>query len=215
MANVPNFSHKDLVEIARRWLCAQRCGIVITELASVGETPDAFGWYGYQSTLVECKASREDFRRDKKKAYRMAGHRSLGQSRYYMAPKGLLCVDELPEGWGLIVVSEKGRTRIVQKSKRFDTWREGELLMMMSLVRRIGQKPVDGVSIKFYTHSTKSTATASVSAEDGGEVGTRLLEQHLDDITNMTTVGYEELFASAKDIEQERLSPNPINNPEW
>ena len=203
MANPRSHSHKELVVIAQRWICRQRCGIVITELASVGEIPDAMGWYGYQSTLVECKASKADFKTDAKKSYRQDGAKSLGQHRYYMAPKGLLCVDEIPDKWGLIIVTPGGRTKIVKKSKRFETWREGEILILMSLIRRIGQDAPKGVSIKFYTHENKSTATASVSTEDGGEIGTRLLEQCLDDIQHMTTDDYEELFERAKDREDE------------
>jgi len=224
MANLSSHTHKELVEIAQRWLCRQRCSIVITELSSVGETPDGIGWRGYQSILIECKASKEDFKRDAKKAYRNPLFKNaLGQHRYYMAPKGLLSVDDIPDKWGLIIVTPGGTTKIVKKAKRFETWREGEIMILMSLIRRIGQNAPKGVSIKFYTHETKSTATASVSLDDGvgdsGEVGTRKLEQILTKLDTMSDAEYEELFESCKDRENVGVV-NPeeikkINYPEW
>lgn len=98
-------THEQLVLLARKWLVkARKCGIVITEKhAPHGESPDAIGWTGRNSTLIECKASLADFRRDKDKWFRSSAP-GLGQQRFYMAEVGVIPVDELPEGWGLLEV---------------------------------------------------------------------------------------------------------------
>jgi len=52
-------THKELVEIGKKWLWG-KCDIAVTELATwVSETPDVIGWKGGASTLIECKANRD------------------------------------------------------------------------------------------------------------------------------------------------------------
>jgi hypothetical protein len=98
-------THDDLVTIAKKWLIkARQCVVVLTETqAQSGETPDAIGWRGQVSILIECKTSLADFRRDLKKWYRNSGP-GIGQRRYFMAPKGVIPVDEIPPNWGLLEV---------------------------------------------------------------------------------------------------------------
>ena len=61
-----------------------------------------------RQVLVEVKVSRADFRADLAKPHRRDPALSGGTYRYYLAPAGLLAVDELPPRWGLI---EYGRPR--------------------------------------------------------------------------------------------------------
>lgn len=98
-------THADLVKLAAHWLRARkRCGVVLTEYRYLSnEFPDAIGWKGGQSWMVECKVSRGDFFADRRKAGRVAGRR-LARFCYYMVPRGLVRVDELPPGWGLLEV---------------------------------------------------------------------------------------------------------------
>lgn len=97
-------THADLVSAAIRWLRGtRRCTVVLSEWAplTVNEIPDAIGFSGRGvSTLVECKVSRSDFRRDADKVCARRGLR-MGRSRWYLTPPGLVTVDELPERWGL------------------------------------------------------------------------------------------------------------------
>lgn len=113
-------THHQLVHAASRWLRGhERCPIVLTEFTSaVKEIPDAIGWRrgGRISILIECKVSRSDFLRDKEKPHRKFGKIALGQERLYMAPMGLISVDELPRGWGLLEVSENG-TRVYARHR--------------------------------------------------------------------------------------------------
>ena len=97
-------THAKLVEAAIAWLRRYRCGIVLSEQGcSSGEMPDAIGWKGKcHSVLAECKLSRADFLADREKQWRMDPEIALGCERYYVAPRGLLRPEEMPEGWGLL-----------------------------------------------------------------------------------------------------------------
>lgn len=97
-----DLTHEDLVEVGRRWL-ASKAPIVITEMSNgTTETPDVIGWIGGFSTLIECKTSRSDYYADKQKPFRRNPSYGIGDYRYFLAPKGLICVEGLPSGWGLL-----------------------------------------------------------------------------------------------------------------
>ena len=102
-------THAQLVEKAVRWLRYYRCGVVLSEQACAnGEMPDAIGWKGqHHSVLVECKVSRADFLVDRAKPFRMKPERGVGSERFYLTPAGLVKVEELPAGWGLLEVRGK------------------------------------------------------------------------------------------------------------
>lgn len=158
-------THKQLVEHARKWLCRKH-SVVITEVVSLGETPDALGWTSDYSTMIECKSSRSDFLNDAKKLSRRYTEYGVGLYRYYMTPKGLLKPDELPENWGLLEVGET-QIREIKKPERFsDVNRTMETRLLVSVLRRIGQNAPSGVSIKAYIHETKNTASVSIESEN-------------------------------------------------
>lgn len=97
-------THSELVDRAVRWLRGTRgCRIVFAELATAAPvTPDAIGW-NYACELVECKTSRSDFHRDKRKPSHRAAQLP-GRLRWYMTPPGLIDSTEIPNGWGLVEV---------------------------------------------------------------------------------------------------------------
>src|ERR1700747_3574300 len=97
-------THAQLGERAVRWLRGYRCGVVLSEQACVsGEMPDAIGWKrACHSVLVECKVSRADFLADRNKPFRLNSQMGVGSERVYLVPKGLVRVEELPPGWGLL-----------------------------------------------------------------------------------------------------------------
>lgn len=135
-------THAELVERAERWLRnTRKCPVVLTELCTSMEVPDAIGWkYGHHSTLVECKVSRADFLRDARKLPRSSLEYAVGAERFYMTPPGLLSPDELPEHWGLL--EAEGRTvKVVRDSTRDDRRSVGgmrrELGLLVSALRRI------------------------------------------------------------------------------
>lgn len=138
--------HKELVEKAAKWLRTTnrniqfRCSIVIAELRTANsEVPDVIGFRHGGSVLIECKASRSDFLSDKKKYHRREPNKGMGDRRYFFAPKGLISVDELPEGWGLLeCTSVKSSVRVTKEAERFrDTDKRGEIIMLTSVIRRL------------------------------------------------------------------------------
>lgn len=109
-------THAELVEIARNWLKNPKngsrrgdavteragCCVVVSEIASQdNESPDAFGWHGLSTTLIECKTSRSDFLRDAKKFPRQHLSMGIGDYRWYLTAEGSGAIKEsdvLPKG---------------------------------------------------------------------------------------------------------------------
>ena len=158
-------SHPSLVEVAAQWL-RRKCSIVITELATTGEEPDAIGWHGTHSTLVECKVSRSDFLADRSKWFRREEWRGIGVNRYFLTVPGIIRLEELPAKWGLMELTGS-RVRVLRKSEHFEeTNHRHEIGILLSTLRRIGKGAPIGTSIKCYTIETKCRATLGVG-EDG------------------------------------------------
>jgi hypothetical protein len=88
-------------------------------MRSQSEEPDAIGWKAAFSTLVECKATRADFRSDLRKGARQHMMFGMGVHRYYMTPKGLIESEEVPQGWGLLEVAFTGRVSRTVESARW------------------------------------------------------------------------------------------------
>jgi len=159
-------SHTDLCRIAVDWLMrpASRSGpgclTAVSETANAinGEIPDAIGWRPYRhngcgSTLVEVKVSRADFLADAKKQHRTDGKHGMGVYRYFMAPVGLIAVDELPPQWGLVEVTERGHIKVraghvlmpnIRPNDADDPWRhavfniDAEMSMLVLALNRVG-----------------------------------------------------------------------------
>lgn len=109
------YTHDELVSAAVAWLRKKRhLYVVVAELQTTGsfEIPDAIGFnlYGH-SIMVECKASRSDFRRDRKKGLLEA---RMGDVKYYLVPEGMVHFGEIPESWGLLYISG-GKVRVASK----------------------------------------------------------------------------------------------------
>lgn len=157
--------HAELVRAAAVWL-RKKCSVVFTEVAgSARETADAIGWNGMRSILIECKTSRSDFRADAKKPWRRHADEAMGAKRYYLSPRGLLRVADLPPRWGLLEWDGR-KVREVVPAQYQDYNARNEVSVMVSVLRRIGQVCPGGVSIKVYTFQTKNTATCSVAMDE-------------------------------------------------
>lgn len=151
-------THAGLVAIAARWL-QKKCAVVITEIATTGEEPDAIGWQGSHSTLVECKISMADFYADRRKDFRLEAARGIGCHRYFLAPAGVLTLEQMPEKWGLLEWDGE-KIKTVQKSEYFEPANaRHEIRILLSTLRRIGRSPLAGTSIRYYTFTTKNRAT--------------------------------------------------------
>jgi len=127
--------------MAVRWLRRYRCGVVLSEQACVsGEMPDAIGWKkACHSVLVESKVSRADFLADRSKLFRLKPETGVGCERYYLAPRGLIGVRELPGGWGLLEVCgrEIERVKLSAKNLRSAIGFEYEMNLLLASLRRV------------------------------------------------------------------------------
>src|ERR1700681_3727978 len=112
-------AHAQLVERAVAWLRGYRCGVILSEQACIsGEMPDAIGWKkACHSVLVESKVSRADFLADRDKPFRQKPELGVGCELYYLAPQGLIRVEELPAGWGLLEVLGREVERVKASAK--------------------------------------------------------------------------------------------------
>ena len=134
-------THAKLVSIAVRWLRSYRCGVVLSEQACVsGEMPDAIGWKkACHSVLVESKVSRGDFLADRDKPFRLKPEIGVGCERYYLAPRGMIRIEELPVGWGLLEVSgrEVERAKSSAKNLRSAIGFGYEMNLLLASLRRV------------------------------------------------------------------------------
>lgn len=149
-----NFTHSDLVHIAYRWVLRQGVAVAFKELVTIAmETPDVIAFGGpVASIVVEVKVSRADFLADRKKLWRANPSMGMGSHRIYCAPEGMLKLEELPEGWGLLNVSATGKATLTHRPwpssprVRFLHWQYGqprseknEVAVMLSALRRLQQ----------------------------------------------------------------------------
>lgn len=123
------------------WLRRYRCGVVLSEQACVsGEMPDAIGWKKTcHSVLVECKVSRADFLADRDKAFRQKPETGVGCERYYLAPKGMLRIEEIPARWGLLEVSGRDVAKVKASAKnlRSELGFGYEMNLLLASLRRV------------------------------------------------------------------------------
>lgn len=155
-------THSELVQRAAKWL-EQNHAVVVTEMASGAILePDAIGFKGgHWTTMVECKISRADFLANKRK-----GEVQMGAFRFFMTTPGLIQVAELPAKWGLLEIGGRGVSVVREAEQFYDEDRDirGELSILVSCLRRIGQQPRPAaVSVKCYTYETKNRATLGIS----------------------------------------------------
>ncbi|ATC37747.1 MULTISPECIES: hypothetical protein [Elizabethkingia] len=141
------FSHKDLVEIGYRWVI-KKCGFAFKELTCINnEIADVIGFNSNGTFVLEAKTSKADFLKDKKKSFRKDPSIGMGDWRFFIVPKGLIKVTELPEMWGLIEVNEKGKAintfNPFGRGNFYGMWRrnsknkEAEMNLMYSALRRL------------------------------------------------------------------------------
>ena len=134
-------THSQLVQKAVRWLRRYRCGVVLSEQACVnGEMPDAIGWkHACHSVMVECKVTRPDFLADGAKPFRLKPQQGVGCERFYLTPPGLISMDELPAGWGLLEVRGPGveMVRLSAQNLRSARGFRYEMNLLLASLRRV------------------------------------------------------------------------------
>jgi hypothetical protein len=134
-------THAFLVRKAVDWLRRYGCGVVLSEQACIsGEMPDAIGWKrACHSVLVECKVSRADFLADRAKPFRHRPETGVGSERFYLVPRGLVVVDDLPAGWGLLEHYNR-KIEVIRPSRKNLRSDEGfrcEMNLLLASLRRV------------------------------------------------------------------------------
>lgn len=151
--------HQQLVVAGRAWL-ERRCHVVISEMASQTEEPDVIGWRQEGSILIECKASRADYRADIDKLFRLQASTAMGRLRYYLVPKGLITVDEVYSGWGLLEWGGRWIKVVKEAPPQVAYGWQSEMRLLISALRRIGGhvQDGDGCAVWSYKYQTKKKA---------------------------------------------------------
>lgn len=164
-------THDDLIKIGRRWM-KSKAPVVITEIASgASEQPDIISFetiykIGSGSVVIECKMTRADYKMDKKKFHRRSPNIGMGSYRYYLTPKNLIEVSELPEKWGLLETSPGGRVRIIKKAEHQESNSKREVILLVSVLRRLKIETGEHISLRVYTTETKNKATLTLEEEN-------------------------------------------------
>ena len=134
-------THERLIRLAEAWLRRQRCDIVLSEQGCPsGEMPDAIGWKAKNhSILIECKVSRADFLSDAAKPWRRDPAIAMGNERLFAAPAGMLKVDELPAGWGLLEVDGRALKLVKRGGRklRAPAGLMNEMSLLLASLRRV------------------------------------------------------------------------------
>ncbi len=144
---------KELTEAGRKWLKVQwrklspdgftyhgasrgGCSVIaVDKMSFSGERPDLIGWSENLSTLIEVKKSRSDFFRDDSKTWRQYGP-GMGQVRWYLTPRGLVTIDEVPHGYGLLEWDGEEITVAKMPIQRGDDYDiKSERMLLLSLLR--------------------------------------------------------------------------------
>lgn len=140
-------THRELCKLAARHLRKKgikrngKCQYVVCELALAGESPDAFGFGGSYTQLIEVKISRADFLSDKKKFWREKPDLGIGTYRSYLCPHGIINKEDLPEKWGLLWVDEDENIIEIVSPQAQECNHFCEMQLAASLLRRNGITP--------------------------------------------------------------------------
>jgi len=139
-------NHSELIVASATWAEKRRYRVVLRDVQCiiVSEQPDVIGWKSHGSSLlIECKASRSDFLRDKKKSWRRHAEEGMGYERYYAVPTGVGVIDleDLSAevgGWGVITIDPKHRVTVLKKSGPFTKRNDrAERALLVSAVCRV------------------------------------------------------------------------------
>lgn len=133
-----DLSHAALIVRAVRWLRGTRCcSTVFSEVANVtSEIPDAIGWKGTRSIVIECKASRADFLRDRDKSHMRDGASGMGRERWYLTPPRMVDTDEVPDWCGLLYCGARSLSVVRQAPWREVYDNREEVALLVCALRR-------------------------------------------------------------------------------
>lgn len=118
----------------------------------------------YLKVAYEVKVSRADFAKELRDPQKREGAERIANECYFVVPSGLLQFDEIPEGWGLMVMQKDGL-----KCAKRAMQRKVEQLpesFVMSLARRVTDKPAQ-VAPVVEDDATRQWAESQQKKQDG------------------------------------------------
>ena len=154
-------THAELVQRGVNWfknnrISTMRYPIVLPEFGCYASSiPDVIGLNHTATAVIECKVSRSDYLADKRKCHRNYKVQ-LGNYRYYLVPVGLITVDEVNSGWGLLYCHAHKIT--VENESEFHEnaqTREQEYQVMYSIIRRLMSYDGHDATLKMLRESGK------------------------------------------------------------
>jgi hypothetical protein len=135
-------SHKQLNILGEKFLKGQKtsykykCQITRVELVSAAyETPDVIGFFSGGSVVIESKASRQDFFRDKTKNHRQ--FEGLGDMRFFLSEEKTINVTDLYDDWGLLHTDGDKVWVVKPPTYRENRNRKADCVIMYSIIRRL------------------------------------------------------------------------------
>lgn len=94
---------------------------------------------GNLKIAYEVKASRADFTKEMSDPTKREPTEGLADECYFVAPHGMLAIDEIPDGWGLVVMNAGGLKCVKKARQKRIT--ELPVSFVMSLARRTTDAP--------------------------------------------------------------------------
>jgi hypothetical protein len=90
--------------------------------------------------IHEVKVSRADFLSDIAKPEKLSSYHLIAEVVYFVAPKGIIELDEIPDGFGFIVENENGEFVQLKRAKRRPTSLEPH--HYLNLILKPGELPL-------------------------------------------------------------------------
>lgn len=124
------------------------------ELGSGSPTPRTIDLYAMHTwpskrflrVAVEIKVSTSDWRRELDDPNKREPWERLANETWFAAPKGVIPPAEVPDGWGLLVVSDSGRTRAIRRARHRDVGLP-PLHFLAGIARRAADPPLPPLEV--------------------------------------------------------------------
>lgn len=99
-----------------RWMTETRIRQHWTGASAKAEIPDAIGYRGDMTVVIEAKVSEADFAADQRKPSRIRLDLGMGTFRYYAVPEYLIEGYQVRDPWGLLYVNDAGEVSLVKEA---------------------------------------------------------------------------------------------------
>lgn len=158
--------HKHLKKLSLYWLKAKMVDLCANEVRLYVRKKkmkaDALGinLKRKEARIIEVKTSRSDFLRDEI-LREPSGYLAVADYAYIMTPEGLLTLDEIPKGYGLLEVDPYDNITV----KRNPVRNQARILTLETLIKRTGRAATNAVLFQELTRETRDVTKGAFSKE--------------------------------------------------